>query len=130
MRKKSKKYRVGRSSAGLGLFAEKEFAKGEFVIEYTGEKLSAEEAEKKGGLYLFEVDENLTLDATDRRHTARYLNHSCRPNCEAVIEGKRVKIYAKRKILPGEELTYNYGKEYFNDIIKPKGCRCQKCAEK
>ncbi|HHH12348.1 MAG TPA: SET domain-containing protein, partial [Candidatus Moranbacteria bacterium] len=71
---KKKKYRLGRSRSGLGLFATKPFEKGEFVIEYTGEKLSAEEAEKKGGLYLFEVDENLTLDGTDRRHTARYLN--------------------------------------------------------
>ena len=58
---------------------------------------------------------------------ARYLNHSCRPNCETDIVKGKVYIYAKRNIKSGEELTYDYGKEYVDDFIKPYGCKCLKC---
>ncbi|MEX1112414.1 MAG: SET domain-containing protein [Candidatus Andersenbacteria bacterium] len=115
---------VRRSSAGLGLFAESEIAKDDFVTEYHGPLLSQDEADEKGGKYLFAIDKKLTIDGSSRKNTARYLNHSCKPNCEPEIDGKRIYIYAKKKIQPGEELTYNYGKEYFNDYIKPYGCRC------
>ncbi len=124
---------VKRASAGLGLFAIDAFRKGDFVIEYTGEPLTTEEADRKGGKYLFYVDDNLTLDGTPRRHIARYMNHSCDPNCEAIIEeyengDKKVMIYALRDIAPGEELTYDYGEEYVADFIAPHGCRCTHCS--
>ena len=90
-----------------------------------------EKADEKGGLYLFTLNENWVLDGTDRKHKARYLNHSCRPNCEAVIEDdKRIMIYAIKKISAGDELTFDYGEEYFEDLIKNKGCRCKKCQKK
>lgn len=122
------RYKVQKSSAGLGLFAIAPFVKGDFVIEYTGDRLTDDEADKRGGRYLFTVKKNLILDGKDRKHTARYMNHSCRPNCYAEVDedNDRLRIYAKRKIAVGEELTYNYGKEYWNDYIG-KNCRCEKC---
>lgn len=116
--------RVGRSSAGLGLFATDHIKKDDFVIEYYGNMLTDEQADVKGGLYLFQIDKEFTIDGTPRYNKARYINHSCKPNCEPEIDGKRVFIYAIKNIKPGEELTYDYGKEYFNDYIKPFGCRC------
>jgi len=125
------KLRVGRSSAGLGLYTEEDLKKDDFVIEYTGERISTEESERRGGKYLFTLNDTTVVDGKGRKNTARYINHSCRPNCEPEIEedGKheRIVIRAKKKIKAGEELTYNYGKEYFEDLIKPHGCRCAKC---
>lgn len=125
-----KKFRVGKSSAGLGLFATAAYEKGELVIEYTGEIIADEEAQRRGGKYLFELNDAWTIDGKGRENTARYLNHSCKPNCEAELseDEKQVFIHTKRKIAPGEELTYHYGKDYFKQIIKPMGCRCEKCS--
>jgi SET domain-containing protein len=95
-----------------------------------GKLLTNQEADKKNGKYLFEVNSRWTIDGTGRQNLARYLNHSCRPNCEPEIEGKRVMIYAVKNIKPGEELAYNYGKEYFDEFIKPLGCRCGYCKSK
>lgn len=124
-----KKVIVKKSSAGLGLFATEPFAKGEFVIEYTGEVVSDAEAQRRGGKYLFELNDEWTIDGKGRENVARYINHSCKPNCypELSEDEKQVFIYTKRKILPGEELTYNYGTDYFKRVIKPCGCRCSKC---
>jgi hypothetical protein len=60
---------------------------------------------------------------------ARYINHSCRPNAEALISKGRVWIWSRRNIKAGEEIAYDYGKEYFEGVIKPIGCKCEKCAE-
>lgn len=121
--------KVKRSNAGLGLFTLSPLKKGDFVIEYTGEKISSDEADDRGGKYLFTINKKLVLDGKDRKHTARYINHSCRPNCEAEVDEdeEKVNIYAKKNIEAGEELTYNYGKEYWNEYIKPFGCKCEKC---
>ncbi|PIR87004.1 MAG: hypothetical protein COU11_02115 [Candidatus Harrisonbacteria bacterium CG10_big_fil_rev_8_21_14_0_10_49_15] len=126
------KIRVGRSSAGLGIFALKELRKNELVGEYTGEKISAAEGDRRGGKYLFTIDKQTVIDGKSRRNTARYFNHSCKPNCYVEINErtKRIFIHAKRRVLPGEELTYNYGKEYFNEYIKPFGCKCTAHASK
>ncbi len=116
-----------KSGSGLGLFAEKDFKKNDFVIEYTGEIISEKEAEKRQGKYLFTINSKWCIDGKERKNISRYINHSCRPNCEARLSGKKVFIYAKKKILPGDELTYNYGKEYFDEFIKPYSCKCQAC---
>ncbi len=58
----------------------------------------------------------------------RYINHSCRPNAEAFVVGKRVWIWSKQEIGAGQELTLNYGKAYFDDYIRPVGCKCPKCS--
>ena len=122
-------FKIKRSKAGLGLYTKSAIPKGACVIEYTGRILSDEEEQVANTLYLFEVGKTKTLDGSARSNTARYINHSCRPNCEAEIDEKRgrVFIFARRNIKAGEELGYDYGKSYFNAHIKPKGCRCIKC---
>jgi len=78
----------------------------------------------------FHADDHVVVDGTTRKNTARYFNHSCKPNCFVEIADKRIFVYTRRKILPGEELTYHYGKEYWEDIITPKACKCDFCKEK
>jgi SET domain-containing protein len=120
---------VRRSYAGLGLFAEEEIPKGAAIIEYTGRIITKDEEAKSRSRYLFEVGKTKTIDGQSRANTARYINHSCRPNCEPSITKGRVFIKARRKIKAGEELAYDYGKDYFNQMLKGL-CRCPKCAEK
>lgn len=124
---KTKHLKVKKSKTGLGLFAVKTFQKGDFIVEYTGERISSEEADRRGGKYLFEVDRHITIDGKGRENTARYINHSCRPNCEAENDEGQIYIYSTQKIKKGEEIFYDYGKEYFDDFIKPIGCRCSVC---
>ena len=124
---KPKKVKVKRSKTGLGLFADEDIKKGEFIIEYTGKKITNKEADQKGGRYLFELNSRYTIDGSERSNKARYINHSCVPNCESVIKNGKILIYAIKNIKAGEELTYNYGKEYFDKFIKPIGCKCKKC---
>ncbi len=121
---------VKRSSAGLGLFATRPYKKGERIIEYFGREISKEEEYTSKSLYLFEVNSRKTIDGTQRDNFARYINHSHKPNCEPNIVKGRVWIDAIKSIKPGEELTYDYGDEYFKEHIKPYGCKCVKCAEK
>lgn len=119
-----------RSTSGLGLFAMEPIKKGRFIIEYVGDIYTAEEGDELNNLYIFNVSKKKDIDGSPRWNTARYINHSCRPNAEAEIKKDRVFISAKRNIMLGEELTYDYGKEYWNEYIKPYGCRCPKCTEK
>lgn len=123
------KVRSKRGLSGLGLFAEVDIPKDEFVIEYWGKTVPDEKADEVGGKYLFRLENDITILGNHKGNLARLMNHSCRPNCEAEMDGKRIFIYSKRNIKAGEELTYDYGKEYFNDHIKPYGCRCPKCSE-
>lgn len=117
---------IKRGIAGLGLFTEQDIPKDAFIIEYVGPLLTEEEANKKGGLYLFEVtDTPWTIDGSSRKNTARYINHSCKPNCEAIADGNHIFVHAKKTIKAGEELTYNYGKEYMKDVE----CKCGKCTK-
>ena len=118
---------VKKARAGRGLFARETIPKGVCVIEYTGRTLSEKEELTSRSRYLFEVTKKKTIDGWDKRNTARYINHSCRPNCEVEIYKKRVYVMARRRIEPGEELGYDYGKIYFDSFIKPIGCRCLKC---
>lgn len=117
------------AGVGKGLFARTPIKKGAFIIEYIGTPLSTEVADDHPGRYLFEVDEKVTLDGDTDDNTAKYINHSCDPNVEAEIdedgEGKgHVNIYAIKSIVPGEELYIDYGDEYFDEFIKPIGCKC------
>lgn len=119
--------RVKRSSAGLGIFAADTITRGEY-LEYTGELISHKEADRRGGKYLFEINRKVTIDGKGRDNLARYVNHSCAPNCESDTRGTRVFIVALRTIPIGEELTYDYGEEYVDEFIKPHGCKCGACA--
>jgi SET domain-containing protein len=129
---KNEHVQTKKSQSGLGLFAKRDFKKGEMIIEYTGEKITEAEANIRGGKYLFELNDNWTIDGKDRKNLARYINHSCKPNCYPELDEneERIFIYAKRNIKSGEELNYNYGKMYFNDIIGKDNCQCLSCIEK
>ena len=120
-------YAIKRTATGLGLFALKPIPKGKRIIEYVGPYLPNEEVEKRYGKYFFGVNSKWSIDGSPRSNIARYINHSCAPNAEAIISGRRVWIWSRRNIKAGEEIAYNYGKEYFDDIIKPIGCKCVKC---
>jgi len=123
-------FRIGRLGGGLGfgLFARRPFRKDEFVVEYTGRKIPTAEADKLTTKYLFEIDEHWTIDGSPRSNIARYMNHSCEPNCETDIVDGRIIITALRDIEIGEELTFDYGEEYFDEFIRPTGCKCSKCS--
>jgi uncharacterized protein len=116
---------VKRAASGLGVFANEAIAKRRFIIEYWGDLVTEDEADRIGGKYLFEIGNGKTINGTTRKNTARYINHSCRPNCEIEIKGNKVFVYSRKAIKPGEELTYDYGKDYFNEYIG-KHCRCAK----
>lgn len=123
---------VKRGVDGLGLFANKPYKKGEEIIEYTGETITTNEGNRRGGKYLFELNEQWMIDGKDRSNIARYINHSCCPNAypELSQDETQVKIFAKKNICVGDEITYHYGPQYFKLVIKPKGCRCKKCTTK
>ena len=128
----NEKFAVKKSSAGLGLFATTEIKKGDLIIEYTGEKITEAEANRRGGKYLFELNDNWTIDGKGRDNKARYINHACKPNAYPELDDaeEHIYIYAKRTIKTGEEITYNYGKMYFDQLIGKGGCRCESCQAK
>ena len=115
------KYFVLRSSPiqGRGAFATRPIRRGTRIIEYTGEVISHDEADKRyddGTMgrhhtFLFSVSSRKVIDAAVGGNDARFINHSCAPNCEAVDEKSRIYIEAIRDIAPGEELTYDYAYE-------------------
>lgn len=126
------KYKVKRSSAGLGLFADEPIKRGTWIIEYVGKIISGKKAveDYKENKYLFETSKTRMIDGSARSNVARYINHSCNPNCEVDIIGGRVFIKAIKRIDEGEEFTYDYGKEYFDEYIARPFCRCTFCREK
>ncbi len=121
------KLRTARGLSGKGIFALEEIPRGKRIIEYIGRSVPVEKQGSTTGRYLFWTGRKKMIDGNIKENVARFINHSCRPNCEADGPSGRVFIYSKRKIKAGEELTYDYGSEYFNDYIKPTGCRCEKC---
>lgn len=123
-------FRVGRSRTGLGIFATQPIKKGKFIVEYKGPLLSNKQCETVENKYLFEVNARWTIDGSSRKNLARYINHSCRGNSDVYINAHRIKIRAIKNIQPGDEITYDYGKDHFNAYIKPHGCKCDKCLAK
>ena len=109
--------------AGQGAFAIRPIAKGERLIEYVGERIPHpvadarydDESMAEHHTFLFSVTSRTVIDATHGGNESRFINHSCDPNCEAVIERSRVFIDAIRDIAVGEELFYDYGYERSGD---------------
>jgi SET domain-containing protein len=101
---------------GYGVFATQGIRAGTKILEYTGERISPDEAERRyddessdrAHVLLFTVDEKTVIDGGAGGGEARFVNHSCEPNCEAVVRRGRIFIVALRSIAPGEELTYDY----------------------
>jgi uncharacterized protein len=135
---------VARKSAihGNGVFALARIAKGERIVEYKGERRTHEDvdagdtgAADSGHTFLFTLDDNWVIDANFGGNSARWINYSCDPNCEAVLDENeedpkksRVFIEAMRVIKPGEELTYDYGitldEPHTPRLKKIWACRC------
>lgn len=115
---------------GLGLYAGEAIPKNACVIEYTGRTISKEEELRSRSRYLFTVTRNKTIDGSMRSNTARYINHSCNPNSEAVIHKGKVYIFSIKPIREGDAITYNYGKEYFDEYLSKGRCRCDACLSK
>jgi SET domain-containing protein len=118
--------RVGESLIhGTGGFARRDIASGTRVIEYLGERISKQESLRRceaNNEYVFSLDAATDLDGNVPWNPARFLNHSCAPNCDAEIDEGRIWIVANRAIRAGEELTFNYGFD-LNDY-KDYPCRC------
>lgn len=104
---------------GRGGFAWRWIPAGTRIIEYVGERISTDEADTRYDddsmdrhhTFLFSVDDDTVIDAGVGGNEARFINHSCDPNCEAVDDDGRIFIEALRDIAPGEELFYDYGYE-------------------
>ncbi|HYV98000.1 MAG TPA: SET domain-containing protein-lysine N-methyltransferase [Gemmatimonadaceae bacterium] len=102
--------------SGRGAFATRRIRKGQRIIEYVGEIITEKEADRrypdgKGDnhhTFLFELDEGKVIDASYHGNEARFINHSCDPNCEAIDEENHIFIFARRNIQPGVELAYDY----------------------
>jgi SET domain-containing protein len=123
-------FRIGRARTGLGLFAVRPIKKRSRIVEYKGPLLptkEAEKAERRGNRYLYEINGRWTIDGSSRRNIARYANHSCNPNADTVDIRLRVFIRAMRNIKPGEEIVYDYGTDYLNNIIGRSNCKCSRC---
>jgi len=130
-------FKVRRSRVhGRGVFALRRIRKGTRIIEYLGERISHRVADRRyedhdendNHTFLFSVDRGLVIDAGVDGNEARFINHSCEPNCESVIERRRVFIDALRDIAPGEELSYDYqiGRERGDppNVDEIYACRC------
>ncbi len=124
------KLKVKKSRTGRGMFAEEDIPKGVCIIEYKGRPVSEKEQYENRGKYLFWTGKDTMIDGNIPGNTARFINHSCDPNCEIDIRARRVYVFAIKNISAGEELTYDYDTEYFDQHIKPKGCLCTHCIEK
>jgi SET domain-containing protein len=121
---------------GRGAFALRRIRKGTRIIEYLGDRISHRQAdvryedksERDNHTFLFIVDRGVVIDGGVNGNDARFINHSCDPNCESVIDDRRVFIEAIRTIRPGEELTYDYqiGRDRNDppDVDEIYACRC------
>lgn len=124
---------------GKGVFATRRIPKGSRIIEYKGRLITEAEADKRYGddesnhTFLFLLDNDMVIDAYRDGNSARWINHSCDPNCEPMEEGNRLFIHAVRDIKAGDELSYEYNlvieDRYTPAIKKLYACRCgtRKC---
>jgi SET domain-containing protein len=135
--KKRRRIAVRNSSIhGHGVFALRRIPKGARIIEYKGKLITDKEADRRYSrihehsphTMLFSIDGGLVIDATRHGNSARWINHSCAPNCEIEEEGHQVFIDARRDILPGEELTYDYnlqiGEKHTKKAQREHACFC------
>jgi hypothetical protein len=136
MRKKLLEVRPS-SIQGLGAFSAAPIPKGTRIIEYTGERVSPAEADRRydddaiehARVLLFSVDSRTVIDAGVGGNESQFINHSCEPNCEAVTDRRRVYIEALRDIAAGEELLYDYNltrhDDDADDLEQRYECHCR-----
>jgi hypothetical protein len=134
-------YRLRRSRIhGQGAFATRAIKKGERIVEYVGERISHTEADRRhlkkadddGHTFLFTIDDKTVIDAGVGGNSSRFINHSCDPNCEVIIDRRRIYVEAIRPIAAGEELAYDYRIGRSDDdppgMEEVFGCRCETAA--
>ena len=123
---------------GAGIFATEDISKGVRVIEYIGEKVTRAEGDKRserrikkylnskttGSVYIFELNSRYDIDGSGKKNKARYINHSCSPNCEVNITKGKIWISSIKKIRKNEELSYDYGYEFDKEDYKDHICKC------
>ena len=110
---------------GTGAFAKIDLPEGNRVIEYVGEKIDKQESNRRceaDNPFIFHLDENFDLDGNVDWNPARFINHSCSPNCDAELIDGKIWIIARQDIQAGEEITFNYG--YDLEDYKSHPCRC------
>jgi len=126
---------------GKGVFALQALAEGETLFEYSGEVITWKEALRRhphdptdpNHTFYFHIDDQHVIDGKQGGNSSRWINHSCKPNCEADEQGGRVFIKALRAIEPGEELFYDYGliidARYTKKLLAEYPCWCgaRKC---
>jgi len=118
-----------------GIFAAADMGPDTRIVEYVGERITKKESARRGlelmekaketgdaAVYIFTLNSRYDLDGAKGENPARYINHSCDPNCEAFIEKGRIFIYSKKAIRKGDELTYNYGFDL--DTWEDHPCLC------
>ena len=123
---------------GAGIFATETISKGIKIIEYIGEKVKKSEGDKRserrikkylnskttGSVYIFELNSKYDIDGSTKKNKARYINHSCNPNCEVEIIRGKIWISSIKKIKKGQELSYDYGYEFDKDDYLDHICKC------
>ena len=115
---------------GTGVFARSNIPSETPIIEYVGERVSKEESERRrkaGNFFVFIVTDEFDIDGLVEWNPARFINHSCGPNCEAQQEDEHIWIYALRDIRAGEELTFNYGYDLQDYEDHPCCCGAPNC---
>ena len=123
---------------GKGIVSTMDITKGTRIIEYIGERIGKKEGDKRsekrikrylnsketGSVYIFELNKKYDIDGSPLYNKARYINHSCNPNCEVTGTGLKVWVHAIKNIKKGEEFSYDYGFS-FDEDYKNYPCRCR-----
>ncbi len=136
---KKRLWKMKRSKVhGNGIFALASIKKNTKIIEYIGEKILRSEGNKRsekrikkylnskteGSVYIFELNSRYDIDGSPLYNKARYINHSCNPNCEVDIIDNKIWISSIKNIKESEELTYDYGYEFDKEDYKDHTCQC------
>lgn len=124
-----------------GLFANSFIPKGTRIIEYKGQRITKKESERRGlkqveiaesvdegSVYIFELNQRYDLDGNTPENIAKYINHSCDPNCEAVLYRGKIWIESLQDIKEGEELFFDYGYDMASSLDHPCRCESKNCA--
>ena len=123
---------------GSGIFAREYIKKNTKIIEYIGKKVSKAEGDRRsekrinkflnskvdGAVYIFELNKKYDIDGYYSYNKARFINHSCQPNCEVEIIKGQIWICSVKNIQKGEELNYDYGYEFDEEDYKDHRCKC------
>ena len=128
---------------GKGIFATQYIKKNTKIIQYIGKKVTRAEgnlrsekrlkkflnSEEDGSVYIFELNSKFDIDGSYLYNKARYINHSCNPNCEVDIKNDEIWISSIKNIKKGDELSYDYGFEFDEDDFMDHKCKCgsKKC---